>query len=44
MKKTLASLNSKQGKKYYFVQTTEMYNSALRTVKTENYDITVEKI
>jgi hypothetical protein len=44
MKKTLASLNSKQGKKYYFVQTTEMYNSALRTVNTENYDITVERI
>lgn len=44
MKKTLASLNLKQGKKYYFVQTTEMYNSALKTVNAENYDITVQKI
>lgn len=44
MKKTLASLNSKQGEKYYFVQTTEMFNSAVKTVNTEKYDITVKKI
>lgn len=44
MKKTLDSLNSKQGQKYYFVQTLEMYNSAIKTVNAEKYDITVEKI
>ena len=40
MRKTLNSLNRKNGKLFYFVQTTEMFNRATSKITKNNWDIT----
>jgi hypothetical protein len=44
MEKTLRSLNKKEGKRYYFVQTEKMLMRAVHKIKSNNWNIVVQKI
>ena len=44
MKSTLVSLNTKEGLKFYFVLTDEMFNRATSKKKRYNLDIDIQKI
>ena len=44
MRKTLKSLSTKEGKRFYFVQTEKMFNRAKTKITNNNWNITPHKI